>query len=36
MLIVEGVLDLPEVKEAFEEDFIFNLRVHYQANTDLQ
>lgn len=30
-LSFEGVLDLPEVKEAFEEDFIFNLRVHYTS-----
>lgn len=30
-LSLESVLDLPEIKEAFEEDFIFNLRVHYTS-----
>lgn len=30
-LSFESVLDLPEIKEAFEEDFVFNLRVHYTS-----
>ena len=30
-LSLESILDLPEIKNAFEEDFIFNLRVHYTS-----
>lgn len=30
-LSFESVLDLPEIKEAFEENFIFNLKVHYTS-----